>query len=123
MKTAIASILLLILTLAPTLNARPQVSPAAWRNVAGQIPIGSVLKIRTASRERLTAILFVVDDAGIVVKPKTRIPEPSRRLPYDLIEDLQIDRSRGGFGKAAAIGAGIGAGVFSFVILILTHLD
>jgi hypothetical protein len=106
-----------------TAGARPQLAPAMWRGVAEKLPIGSVLKIRTTSRERLTAVLFVVDDAGIVVKPRTRIPEPARRLPYDQIEDLQVDRSRGGFGKAAAIGAGVGAAVFGFVILILTHLE
>jgi hypothetical protein len=123
MKAVLASALVLALTLTSTVSARPQLSPDVWRTVAEKLPIGSVVKIRTTSRERLTAVLFVVDDTGITVKPKTRIPEPARRVPYDRIEDLQLDRGTRGFGKAVGIGAGVGAGVFGLVILMLTHLD
>jgi hypothetical protein len=123
MRGIFASAVVLALTLTATVSAYPQLSPVVWRNVSEKLPIGSVLKIRTTSGERLTAILFVVDDTGIIVKPKTRIPEPARRVPYVLIDNLQLDNSKSSFGKAAAIGAGVGAGVFGFVILLLTHLD
>src|SRR6185295_13480977 len=51
--------------------------PELWRAYAAKLPIGSTLRIRSA-RERFVASLLAVDDRGILVKPKTRAPEPPR---------------------------------------------
>src|SRR5882672_8057555 len=83
-----------------------------WRSYANQLPIGSTLAIRTTSGERLTAVLFVVDDTAVTVKPKTRVPEPARRISFDDIDDMSVRRNRVNIAKYVGIGAAVGAGVF-----------
>ena len=50
-----------------------------WRAYADHIAIGSTVSIRTTRGERLTGVLFVVDDTAITVKPKTRLPEAAHQ--------------------------------------------
>ena len=83
-----------------------------WRAYANQIAIGSTLAIRTTAGERLTGVLFVVDDSTITVKPKTRLPEPARRIAFDNIEEMAVRRDRVNIAKYVGVGAAVGAGVF-----------
>ena len=111
---AIAVISALIVTASASAQARAparQDSPELWRTFAQKLPIGSVVKIRTKDGERLTAILFVVDNAAITVKPKTRFAEAARRITFDQIENLELQRPGVNYGKAAGIGAAVGASV------------
>ena len=87
-----------------------------WRAYADHIPIGSTLTIRTTGGERLIAVLFVVDDTAMTVKPKTRIPEPARRVTFDQIEELRVRRDRVSIPKYAGIGAGVGVGLFVWLL-------
>jgi len=123
MRAALAAILVVVLTFTGTVTAQPQVSPDVWRQVAGKVPIGSVVKVRTVSRESLKGVLFAVDDTGIIVKPKTRVPEPARRVTFDQIDDLRITNSRGDLGKAAGIGAALGAVFLASIIVIFSRID
>ena len=121
MKTAVASVLVVGLLFTAALAAHSQVPPEVWRKVAGQMAIGSQVKIRTVSGDRLTGILFAEDDEGIIVKRRTRVPEPAQRIVYGQIDSLKIDNARTGFGKAAGIGAGIGGAVIAVVFLMAAH--
>jgi hypothetical protein len=68
---------------------------------------------------RLRAIFLAADDAGVVVKTKTRLPEPERQVAYGAIESLEIDSGNGiGAAKAAAIGIGTGAAAFLGLLLV-----
>jgi hypothetical protein len=87
-----------------------------WRAYADHIPIGSTLTIRTTAGERLIAVLFVVDDTAMTVKPKTRIPEPARRVTFDQIEELTVRRDRVSIPKYVGIGAGVGVGLFVWLL-------
>jgi len=87
-----------------------------WRAYADRIPIGSTLMIRTRGGERLTAVLFVVDDTAMTVKPRTRIPEPAHRVAFDQIEELTVRRDRLSILKYAGIGAGVGVGLFVWLL-------
>jgi hypothetical protein len=88
-----------------------------WRAFVQRLPIGSVVKIRTRDGEQLTAILFVVDETGMTVKPKTRYAEPARRIPFERLDNVEVQRPGVNYGKAAAIGAGVGASVLLLVLL------
>ena len=88
-----------------------------WRAFVRKVPIGSVVKIRTRDGERLTAIVFVVDEAGMTVKPKTRYPEPARRIAFDRLDNVEVQRPGVNYGKAVAIGAGVGASVSLLLLL------
>ena len=108
---AIALIAALMVTASASAERAParQDSPELWRRFAEQLPIGSIVKIRTKDGERLTAILFVVDATAITVKPKTRYPEPSRRIAFGQLDDLEMQRPGVNYAKYAGIGAAVGA--------------
>jgi hypothetical protein len=95
----------------------PQRTGDLWRTFVQRVPIGSVVKIRTQDGERLTAILFVVDEAGMIVKPKTRYAEPARRIAFERLDNVEVQRPGVNYGKAAAIGAGVGASVLLLLFL------
>jgi hypothetical protein len=82
------------------------------------------VRIGTADGERLTVLLMIVDDSGITVKPRTRIPEPARRVPFDRLVKLEIAGEGASVARAAAIGGGVGAGVFlGLLMLLFANLD
>jgi hypothetical protein len=86
------------------------------RAYVDRIPIGSTVTIRTSTGERITAVLYVVDDTGITFKPKTRIAEPARRLTYDRIAEVTPREDRVNIFKYIAIGAAIGGAFFIGVL-------
>jgi hypothetical protein len=99
-------------------RAQDSASPSfsLWRARAEQIPIGATVKLRTSAGERLTAVLLAVDDSGILVKPATRIPERSRRLPYSTLNRLDRHEDHVSFGKYIGVGAAIGGALFLWLI-------
>jgi hypothetical protein len=94
-------------------------SAELWRQFAAKLPAGTTLSLRTRGGERLTAILIGVDETGIVVSPKTRVPEPVRHIGFDEVAGIDLLRNGGSLVKAAAIGAGVGAGVFLGLLFLL----
>jgi len=117
---AIAIIAALMLTTSAAAGERAsdrQEAGGLWRAFVQKLPIGSVVKIRTRDGERLTAILFVVDEAGMTVKPKTRYAEPARRIPFDRLDNVEVQRPGVNYGKAAAIGAAVGSSVLLLLLL------
>jgi len=92
-----------------------------WRGIAQGIPAGSAVRIRVARGERIHAVLMAVNEEGIVIKPKGRLPEPTRMVAFRDIDILEVDQQRGlSAGKAAAIGIGAGAaGGLAFLLVML----
>lgn len=84
-----------------------------------RIPPGSRVRVMLTNGDRLRGTLMVVDGEDVVLRERTRMPEPPLRIPLDRIADVELIQN-GSLGKAIAIGAGAGAaaalGVF-FVIL------
>ena len=94
-------------------------SPAYWYSYAEKLPIGATVRVRTADGKRHTAVLAVVDRDGITVEPKSRVPEPARRFPYEQIQQLELKANGSNVAKAVAIGAAIGAGTFMGLLALL----
>jgi hypothetical protein len=88
-----------------------------WKSRAGQIPIGATVKLRTNDGHRMRAVLMGVDESGILVKPATRVPEPSRRLPFDRLEVLERFEDRVSFPKYIATGAAIAGSLFVMLLV------
>jgi hypothetical protein len=62
---------------------------------------------------------MVIEPDAIVVKPKTRINRPERRLPYTEIEFVEVQTRNGGnIAKSVAIGVATGAGAFLGLMLL-----
>jgi len=87
-----------------------------WKARAAQIPIGATVKLRTNDGHRMRAVLMGVDQSGILVKPATRLPEPSRRLPFDGLEALDRFEDRVSFPKYIATGAAIAGSLFLLLL-------
>jgi hypothetical protein len=83
-----------------------------WRARAGRIPIGATVKLRTNDGERLKAVLMRVDESGILVRPATRLPEPSRHVAFDSLADFERYYDRVSFPKYIGLGAAIAGSVF-----------
>ena len=123
MKRMISSMLVLCL-LAPGVALAGQGivverSPAYWYSYAEKLPIGATVRIRTLDGKRHTAVLSLVDRDGITVEMRSRVPEPARRFPYDQIQQLELKGNGASIAKAAAVGAGIGAGTFMVLLAML----
>jgi len=88
-----------------------------WKGRAGQIPIGTTVKLRTTDGHRMRAVLMGVDESGILVKPATRVPEPSRHLSFDRLEALDRFEDHVSFPKYVRVGAAIAGSVFLMLLL------
>src|SRR3954465_5220661 len=97
-----------------------------WLKYAGQLPIGSTVRVRTTDGRRTTAVLAIVDETGITIQPKTRPPEPPRHIAFDQLAQVELKERGGvGAGQAAFIGVVAGAGTFLGILLLVlaTGLD
>jgi hypothetical protein len=104
---------------------RGQDAPDLWRAYAAKLPIGSTVRVAPARGESFIASLLAVDDTGVLLKPKTRMPEPARHLAFDALERLELYTHGGPVEQAGAIAAGVGAGsgVFFLLLALLSRLD
>lgn len=94
-----------------------QTDPTVMHRYAQSVPPGSVVKIRMTDGSRFKATLLLAERDHIVIKPKTRIPEPDRRLAIDQIDSLDIER--GGISGVKALGIGIAGGAAGFFAMFL----
>lgn len=94
-----------------------------WRRYIANLPIGTKLTFDLADGVRLTGNILSVDQDAVIVQPRTRLPSPAKRVPFDVIVGLAPDSSGGmNTGSAIAIGAVAGAAAFVAVFLILWGL-
>jgi hypothetical protein len=94
--------------------------PGRWRDYASRLKVGDRVDVATGGDKRLIADLVAVDDLSISVKPVVRIPEPTRRVPFDQLEHLALHTgpAPGTRVGAAIAGAGTGVGVFITLLMI-----
>ena len=79
------------------------------RTAVEALPIGATVNLRTRDGERLKAVLLSVNEAGVRVKPATRVPERSRLIAFDQIERIERHQDHVSVGKYAGVGSAIGA--------------
>lgn len=100
-------------------TAQTQAQGDLWRAFAGTLDVGAELTVRLRDGQRFAAALVAVQDDGVLLQPKTRVPVPVQQVPYDAILSLEQRREGMGAGKAAAIGVASGAATFIGILLIL----
>ena len=88
-----------------------------WRARIEMIPLGATVKLRTQDGQRMKAVLMAVDESGMLVKPATRLPEPSRRVSFDSLDALERYEDRVSFPKYIGIGAAVAGSVFLLMLL------
>jgi hypothetical protein len=93
--------------------------PEVWRRLAQRLAPGSGVRILLTDGTRMRAVFLAAEDADLVVKRKTRLPEPEQRIAYGSLELLELENAGGmSVGKAVAIGVGTGAATFLGMILM-----
>ena len=130
MRTTALVIMVTILSggMSDVLAAQPQAPPveaAAWKDVAGAIPLGSRVKAHTVEGRRITGTLMQVSDGAVLVKRNTRLPEPAVSIAFTDLSRLERDHGNGGINiaKAVAIAVGAGAGVVFTIFMIALQFD
>jgi hypothetical protein len=117
LKSIVSATLLCLLIAAPLQAQTMETADArVARAQVERIPIGATVTLRMRDGERLKAVLFSADEAGIRVKPATRVPEPSRRIAYDRIERIERKRDHVSVGKYVGVGSAIGAGMLLLLL-------
>lgn len=119
--------LCVIVTLLATTAAASAQTPAGpmmpgneyWIAYTSKLPIGATVRVRTIDGKRLTAVLAIVDQTGITLESKTRIPEPPRHIPFDQLSQLELKQNGSSVAKSVAIGVGTGAATFFSILLLM----
>jgi hypothetical protein len=93
-------------------GASAQVPADVWRSVAEKIDVGTELQVRLQDGKQFRATLVGVEDAALLLQPKTRVPVPVRLVPYEAI--VSLERTKGGIGVGKATAIGFGTGIASF---------
>lgn len=137
---SIATILIITLTSALTtarLAAQDSISDATaaaanqaatvdlLRAYVERLPIGSIVKVKLKQGKGVKGTLMVIEPDAIVVKPKTRIARPERRLPLTEIEFVELqERNGANIAKSVGLGLATGAGAFlGLMLLAVAILD
>jgi hypothetical protein len=103
-------------------RTKTQDPPALVAAYVKALPPGTKIKITTADGETMNATLMAVQNEAIIVRPRTRIPEPAQTIPLQRIASVEVQQPNGGVGRAIAIGAGVGAGAAVGVFLAIAVL-
>jgi hypothetical protein len=112
-KPAVVWLLVALVACPPRASAQAVVGPEVWRTFTEKLDPGKTLKVRLKNGQRFKATLLQVTPDAITVQPKTRAAVPPQQVPFDAIETLDVDTSKGvSLGKAVAVGAGVAAGAW-----------
>jgi hypothetical protein len=101
-----------------SLSLAKQDPPAVTAAYVKALPVGSKVNMRLTDGTTMKAILMVVQEDAIIVRPRTRVPEPAQTIPLERILTIETERENG-VGRAIAIGAAVGAGAALGVLLAL----
>lgn len=103
-------------------SAGAQTTPNYWMDYTSKLPIGSTVRVRTTDGQRITGVLTIVNDTGITVQAKTRVPEPPRHVPFEQLAQVELKTGGSSVGKAVGIGVAVGVGSFLGMLAILAGL-
>ena len=107
----------------------PRAAPSAANTsailaAAERMPAGSRVNLTLDDGRRLKAVLLAVEGRELLVRERTRLPEPPLRVDAGRVVFLELDSPRTGVGKMIAIGAAIGAGVtLAFLAILAASLS
>lgn len=100
-------------------SAAAQTSSDVWKRFVERVSIGTELDVRLDDGQRMRATLVGVREDAVLLQPRTRVTVPVQAISYDNIVRMEPRRPGHSTGKAIAIGAATGAGVFFGVVALL----
>src|SRR5918996_389166 len=95
----------------------------AMREMAAAIPLGSRVKAQTGEGKRFTGTLMSVTPDAVIIKKRTRLPEPAVTISFAELAGLELQVNEGmSVGKVLGVGLAAGAGailtLFAFVAMM-----
>ena len=100
------------------------VEMTALKEMAARIPPGTRVKAHTTAGRGITGTLMSATDAAVIIKKRTRLPEPAITIPFAELARLEIDKRDGmSAGKIIGIGLSAGAGAILTLLAIFATLD
>jgi hypothetical protein len=101
-----------------TSSATKQDPPSLTAAYVKTITPGARVAVTMTDGTRMKGTLMMVQEDAIVLRPRTRVPEPAQTIPLAQIATIETEQE-GGMGRAIAIGAAVGAGAAVGVFLAL----
>ncbi len=89
----------------------------ALKQMASAIPLGSRVKAHTNNGTRFNGTLMSVSDDAVIIKKRTRLPEPAVTVAFTELSSLELQTGEGmSAGKVLGIGLAAGAGAILTLI-------
>ena len=103
--------------------ATTAVEAKALRDMASAIPLGSRVKAQTTEGRRINGTMMSVTAEAVVIKKRTRLPEPAITIPFAELAHLELQVNEGmSIGKVLGVGLAAGAGailtLFAFAVAL-----
>jgi hypothetical protein len=96
----------------------------ALKQMAAAIPLGSRVKVHTNNGKRLNGTLMSVSDDAVIIKKRTRLPEPAVTVAFTELSSLELQTGEGmSAGKVVGIGLAAGAGAIITLIAFFAAID
>lgn len=100
------------------------VEAKALREMAAAIPPGSRVRAQTTAGKRVDGTIMRVSGDAVIIKKKTRLPEPAITIPFAELARLELQTNEGmSIGKAVGIGLAAGAGAILTLLVFALALD
>lgn len=100
------------------------VEAKALREMATAIPLGSRVKAQTSEGKRFTGTLMSVTADAVIIKKRTRLPEPAVTIPFVELARLELQVNEGmSVGKVLGVGLAAGAGAILTLFAFVAALD
>jgi hypothetical protein len=101
-----------------------EVEAKALKDMALMIPLGSRIKAQTLKGKRMDGTLMSVTEDAVIIKKKTRLPEPAVTVLFVELARLELQTGEGmSPGKVIGIGLAAGAGAILTLFAFFAALD
>ena len=88
-----------------------EVEAKALKSMALAIPLGARVKAQTTRGTRVSGTLLSITDDAVIIKKRTRLPEPAVTVAFSDLSQLELVNNEGmSPGKVIGIGLAAGAG-------------
>jgi hypothetical protein len=109
---------------APQKTVTTDTEARALREMAAAIPLGSRVKVQTQDGKRVDGTVMSVSADALIIKKRTRVPEPAITIPLAELARLELKTNEGmSIGKAIGIGVATGASAILTMFVFASALD
>jgi hypothetical protein len=71
-------------------SASSQDPPSVTAAYVKGLPIGARVRLRFVDGETMKGTLMVAEENAVIVRPRTRVPEPAQTIPLERIASIEV---------------------------------